>query len=525
MNTQTTTQNTQTMNRTAERAEPTPVARGLDNPLWEHVRAGALRVLPRGGALPVESWRSRHRGITMLLWAHVVVLPLVAVLRGESPAQGLLGAAVVGVFAVGASLGGFSLTARSAMATIGLVTCSAILVHYFAGLIEMHFHYFVIVAVVALYQAWRPYLLALSFIVLQHASIGILAPHQVYDHMDAQMHPWTWALIHGGFVLAESIACLMYWRISEDALDREREARGGFEKAHQDLAQAQALSSVGSWDWDLSTDRVSWSDQLYTLTGLDRKGFVPSVAAFVDLVHPEDRERVEDLMAKAVTDESGLDYESRLVRADGQTLVIHALVERTETADGLVRMIGTIHDVTEWKALHAEIERLAFHDPLTGLANRRLFLDRLEHALASKRRSLQGCAVLFMDLDDFKKINDVLGHSAGDELLRVVAERLMASVRPADTVARLGGDEFAILLEGVDIQASTRLAERLEAELRKPIQLQGAERSIRGSIGIAMAEGDISADDILRNADAAMYAVKVGGKNSHKTFPSTLSSS
>jgi diguanylate cyclase (GGDEF)-like protein/PAS domain S-box-containing protein len=490
--------------------------------IWHKAWAAVDRILPRGGVLPEVSWQGRHRGITLLLWAHVIALPLIGMWRQQPPGRASLEVALVALFAIGASTRHFSMNTRSAMATMGLVFSSSILVHFFGGLIEMHFHYFVVVAVVALYQAWLPFLLALVFVVFQHAVVGVLTPHMVYNHHDAVMHPWTWALIHGGFVLAESITCLMYWRISEDALDREREARGRTETAHQDLTQAQALSGVGSWDWDLTSNRVTWSDQLYALTGSDRRTFVPSVTSFLDVVHPEDKDQVEDLIAHAVRNEVGLDYEARLVRTNGQVRAFHALGERRVSASGLVSMFGTIHDVTERKALQEEIERLAFHDPLTGLANRRLFLDRLNHALAGQRRSGHSCAVLFLDLDDFKKVNDSLGHGAGDELLCVVAERLLTAVRPADTVARLGGDEFAMLLEDVDLATSTQLAERLEAEIRKPIQLQGIERSIRGSIGIAIASQQITADDILRNADAAMYAVKIGGKNSHRVFSATL---
>jgi diguanylate cyclase (GGDEF)-like protein/PAS domain S-box-containing protein len=493
--------------------------------LWRQVVSAAVNMLPRGGVLPEETWHKRHQGITALLWAHVAALPLIGAIRHHSPGQILFAVAVLGVFAAGASTGRLSVTARSAMATMGLVSSSAILVLFFDGLIEMHFHYFVIVAVVALYQAWRPFLIALGFVVLQHTIIGVIAPHQVYDHGDMQMHPWTWALIHGGFVLAESITCLMYWRVSEDALDSEREARVRLEKAHLDLIKAQALSGVGSWDWDVTSNRVTWSDQLFNLTGLNRETFVPSVASFLDVLHPEERERVDGLITRSMEDRKGLEYESRLVRVDGKILDFHALADCEETTEGLVRMFGTVHDVTERKALQEEIERLAFHDPLTGLANRRLFLDRLNNALSRQLRTNRACGVLFLDLDDFKKVNDVLGHGAGDELLCRVADRLVASVRPADTVARLGGDEFAILLEDVDLEASTRLAERLEEALCQPIQLQGGERTIQGSIGIAIAENKISADGILRNADAAMYAVKINGKNSHRAFPSSLSNS
>jgi len=460
-----------------------------------------------------------------LLWAHVIALPPIGILLcDQPPALAFLEASVVSLLALGASFGHLSVTTRSALATLGLVSSSAILVQFFDGLIEMHFHFFVMVAVVALYQAWRPYLLALGFVLLQHTLIGALSPHHVYAHTEAQQHPWTWALIHGGFVLAESVVCLMYWRISEDALDREREARARSERAHEDLKQAQALSCVGSWEWDIASDEVSWSDQLYVLTGQDRKTFIPTVDGFLALVHPEDRERVGNLLSQAASQETGLNYESRLVRADGEIRVIAALGERQSSPDGLVRLFGTVHDVTELKVMQEEIERLAFHDPLTGLANRRLFLGRLDRALAGQRRSDRRCAVLFLDLDDFKKINDALGHSAGDELLCVVAGRLVASVRPTDTVARLGGDEFAVLLEDVDLETTNRLVERLEADLRPLIHLQDAERTIRASIGIAMAMENTSADDILRNADAAMYAAKMGGKDSHTSFPSKFSS-
>jgi diguanylate cyclase (GGDEF)-like protein/PAS domain S-box-containing protein len=514
--------NTDTESQIADMAARPSATDDQGPTLWQQALAAIDKILPRGGALPEESWRGRHRGITVVLWAHVTILPLIGMWRHKPPGQASIEVTVLALFAIGASTRRLSMSTRAAMATLGLVSSSAVLVHFFDGMIEMHFHYFVVVAVVALYQAWRPFLLALVFVVLQHTVVGVLAPQMVYNHHGYTLNPWTWALIHGGFVLAESVTCLMYWRISEDALGREREARGRTESAHQDLTQAQALSGVGSWDWDLTSNSVTWSDQLYTLTGVDRRTFVPSFTGFLDVIHPEERDRVEDLIANAIRNEVGLDYESRLIRADGQVRAFHALGERRVSASGLVTMFGTIHDVTERKALQEEIERLAFHDPLTGLANRRLFLDRLDHALAGQRRSGRACAVLFLDLDDFKKVNDALGHGAGDELLCVVAERLLASVRPADTVARLGGDEFAMLLEDVDLATSTRLAERLEAELRLPIQLQGTERSIRGSIGIAIAEQQITADDILRNADAAMYAVKIGGKNSHRAFPTTL---
>ena len=456
----------------------------------------------------------------LLLWAHVVVLPVIAVLRHQTWRHALVEGAAVAVLALGAQAGRLGRTGRSSLATLGLMTSSAVLVHLFEGVIEVHFHFFVMVAVVALYQTWRPFLLALAFVILHHSVLGALASHAVYNHPSAQARPWLWAAVHGGFILAESVACIVYWRISEDALDGERAARVGLAKAHRDLSEAQGLARIGSWEWDLRSGAVTWSDQMFVLTGMDRDTFTPSVDSFLALVHPDDKARVADLLAAATERHAHLDYECRLVLPDGRIRHVHALGEFDSGADGtLVRMFGTCHDVTERRRLQEEIEHLAVHDALTGLANRRLFLDRLDHALAVQARSGRRCAVLFLDLDDFKAVNDTFGHSAGDELLAEVARRITALTRASDTVARLGGDEFALLCEDIDLEQARRLAERLEAALRRPLALHGAQISPRASIGIAMGELAVSRDDMMRSADAAMYAAKASGKDSHRVFP------
>ncbi|MEA2424703.1 MAG: hypothetical protein QOH13_1113, partial [Thermoleophilaceae bacterium] len=160
----------------------------------------------------------------------------------------------------------------------------------------------------------------------------------------------------------------------------------------------------------------------------------------------------------------------------------------------------------------------AFHDSLTGLPNRALFLDRLEHALARSRRSGSPIAVLFMDLDAFKNVNDSLGHAAGDELLVLVAGRLRRWLRPSDTAARFGGDEFAVLLEDLDgPSAAPRVADRILESLREPFAIQGQEVRVGGSVGIATSSTPGS-DDLLRNADLAMYRAKGLGKGRHQMF-------
>ena len=168
-------------------------------------------------------------------------------------------------------------------------------------------------------------------------------------------------------------------------------------------------------------------------------------------------------------------------------------------------------DVTEHKELEERLHRQAFTDALTGLANRPLFIDRLDHVLARRLRDQKATvSVLFMDVDDFKTVNDSLGHSAGDQLLVALAERLRRTLRPADTAARLGGDEFAVLLENAGDADARRVAERLLASLAEPVLIGDHEVQISVSVGIAVDVGgrDVKADEVLRDADLAMYSAK-----------------
>ena len=182
--------------------------------------------------------------------------------------------------------------------------------------------------------------------------------------------------------------------------------------------------------------------------------------------------------------------------------------------DGPPRVVMSFHDVTDLKIAEARLRHDAHHDPLTGLPNRALFLERLERALSRSRRSRMGVAVLFCDLDRFKLINDSLGHGAGDELLAVVSERLCHAIRDQDSAARFGGDEFAVLLEGFhDEFAVYRVAERLQTLVATPAQVGGQEVFTTMSIGIAIAETAYALPhDLMRNADTAMYRAKEAGK-------------
>ena len=208
---------------------------------------------------------------------------------------------------------------------------------------------------------------------------------------------------------------------------------------------------------------------------------------------------------------------------DGRIIDVDITAHRLMFA-GRDAVLVDVHDVTERNALEEQLRHQAFHDPLTRLANRPLFTDRVEHALAVPRHNGRGIAILLLDLDRFKTINDSLGHSTGDELLVAIGERIVGCLRSGDTAARLGGDEFVILLEDVaELSEATGLAARIIEELSAPFDLSGREVGIRASVGIVLHRtGPITADDLVRNADAAMYAAKSSGTGSWRVFEAAM---
>ncbi len=253
---------------------------------------------------------------------------------------------------------------------------------------------------------------------------------------------------------------------------------------------------------------------------------------FVDFTHPEDVGAsvtlTEELMAGQ---RDHFQIEKRYVRRDGQVLwgrlTVSLLRVRHEEGGESRFAMGVVEDITERKALEQQLHHQAFHDALTDLPNRHLFVDRLGQALRrTKRSKTSQVAVLFMDLDNFKVINDSLGHEVGDRLLTQVARRLQAVLRPTDTVARLGGDEFVVLLEDVEaLSEATQVADRIAQELKAGFALDiGQEVFTTASIGITLGDSqeECKAEDLLRRADVAMYQAKRGGKAHYKVFEKNM---
>lgn len=242
-------------------------------------------------------------------------------------------------------------------------------------------------------------------------------------------------------------------------------------------------------------------------------------------IHPEDRAATLATEARGYATGKPLDQEFRLIARDGRVVWVSDRATFLADADGRARYcVGVISDISERKRLEAVLADRALSDALTGLPNRAHFGDRVEHALAAGARSGRPCAVLFVDLDRFKIVNDSLGHAAGDRLLVAVAERLRRHLRDADSIARLGGDEFAILLEAIDApDQAIRFAERLVDALAAPFGLAGQEVIVRASVGIAVSGSmTADADGLLRAADLAMYQAKAAGGNGHALFAPSL---
>jgi diguanylate cyclase (GGDEF)-like protein/PAS domain S-box-containing protein len=282
---------------------------------------------------------------------------------------------------------------------------------------------------------------------------------------------------------------------------------------------------------------VQYSSDLITLLGTDLRVVYQSPAvqkilgrshkdflgmSLNDLVHPDDVSKAQSQMAKVLNGGLGSTtaFEFRMAHVDGQWRIIEGVITNLFDEPDVGAIVLNGRDVTERHGLEQELNHQALHDTLTGLANRSLFFDRLSHAMDRSKREMNQVAVLFLDVDDFKSVNDSFGHPAGDRLLVEVAKRIRSATRPGDTVARFGGDEFAVLVEtGRMPEAAQEVARRIIDAVTPTFRIFSNDVVIRASIGIAITEREQdSPDDLLRDADLAMYVAKRNGKGRFEMY-------
>ena len=316
---------------------------------------------------------------------------------------------------------------------------------------------------------------------------------------------------------------------------RAREAFRALRRSEARLTQAQRIAHLGNWDWNIVDNQLDWSNEIYSIFGLEPQAFGGTFEAFLRLVHPEDLTDVENAIDKALHENKPYSIDHRIILPDKTERTVHeqAQVIFDETGKP-VRMHGIVQDITEHKNAEEKIRFLAYYDVLTGLPNRRLFKEYSIQAIRMAQRNGTRVAIIFLDLDHFKRINDTLGHNAGDKLLQKVSENMMVVIRASDivtrtdsesqpgetSIARLGGDEFTILLSGLtEMKHAATVAKRIIKCLDLPVKVAGQELSITGSIGIAVYPDDgEDINTLLKNADTAMYHAKNAGRNNFQFY-------
>jgi diguanylate cyclase (GGDEF)-like protein len=470
--------------------------------------------LPQGRTLPAASWERRHRALLWFLWVQAAGLGVYALLRGYSLFHTGLHVGGI-VFCAVLGMKGTNRRWRATWVSVGCMTAAAIAVHTSGGVIEAHFYFFVMVVVLTLYEDWVPFLVAVAYVVLHHGIVGAIDPSAVYNHSDADAHPWRWALIHGAFVLAAGAGAIVAWRLNEET---RLQALGDLEERKRAVSLLEAtLQSTA--DGILVVDRsgaiVSFNDEFVRMwripdhviaSGDDDEAlaFVVDQVADPDSFIGKVRELYELPDAESY---DVLDFK------DGRVFERYSRPQRVGGES--VGRVWSFRDITDRRRFETELQHLADHDALTGLFNRRRFEEELDREVALASRYDEPGAALVLDLDNFKYVNDTLGHQAGDQLIVNVASVLRRRLRDTDVLARLGGDEFAVILPRTDERAAHEVARQLLQTVRDHEGF-AAGRTLRvtTSIGVALfGEEEVTGQEVLATADIAMYEAKDAGRD------------
>jgi diguanylate cyclase (GGDEF)-like protein/PAS domain S-box-containing protein len=367
--------------------------------------------------------------------------------------------------------------------------------------------------------------------------------YQIFEYRERHKDGhWIWIECRGACVEWDDQGIPLRLVGTDTDITARKEAEERLAHMSRRLDLALDISGIGVFESDLDAGTVEWDARLLTIYGMKDPVRAAMSDAWTEALHPDDRERVNATVAKNIARQTGFQHEFRIIRGDGAERVIRAKAAFFIDGNGHRKLIGANWDVTEEVMLNAELQRakdlaearnleleaakeniehLALHDFLTGLPNRR-YLDRKleEYSAKSRSNSDQALAVLHIDLDRFKQINDTLGHRAGDAMLKHAATVLTDTLRPGDFVARIGGDEFVVLCT-LDITPKkiANVAERIVRELGRPIRFEHHDCRFGASVGIATDSGPmLDGRQLLLNADIALYRAKSGGRNRHEFF-------
>lgn len=324
------------------------------------------------------------------------------------------------------------------------------------------------------------------------------------------------------------------------------------------LSMAQKIANIASWEWEPAKNKFFWSEEIYKLLSIEQsKRTHFNLEQFLEYIHPDDRLGIKELIYHCLNESSHYDCEHRIVDQNNKEHIVQHQGSAMLNEQGhVVNIVGTLRDITYSKLAERQIKYLAYYDPLTGLMNRQSFFSSINKLLSLTEKYQSISAILFLDLDDFKKVNDTLGHDNGDVLLKEISERLKACVRTSESadkthkttkrqlpnvvfdeviqlndndnknfsLARLGGDEFTIFLCDIpSIDTATKVCERIIRSLKHPFLVNQHQIYASFSIGVSIAPDDAkTVQELLKNADLAMYHAKKQGKNNFQFFNSSM---
>lgn len=335
------------------------------------------------------------------------------------------------------------------------------------------------------------------------------------------------------FVFSNAIGQRFLGCTAIDLTDHHR-AEQALRTSTQLLEDTQALAKLGGWGFDIPTQKLFWTEQIYRMLETSPQETTPTISNGLDYFEPESRIALEQALEGAIQQGQGYDLELQMRTFKGRRLEVRATCSVVFEDDKPVKLYGILQDISEQKAAQLALEtanieleyanqileHIANYDALTHLPNRVLLADRMQQTMIQSQRSGQSLAVIFLDLDGFKAVNDLYGHGIGDRLLITLSQRMKAALREGDTLARIGGDEFVVVLTNLKQTSDCEpLLMRLLEAAAEPVQLDEHRLEVSASIGVTLYPQDgVDAEQLLRHADQAMYLAKQAGKNCYHMF-------